>query len=76
MTFIQLLLVLGLLTTYGDAGAGIDPDGAPRVYADEGPGLCPFGRMSRADEGNGFDPHGSPRSSSNGDRGAGLDPNG
>lgn len=76
MTLIQLLLLFGLLTTYGDAGAGIDPDGAPRAYAAERPGLCPFARTASADEGNGFDPHGSPRTPASVDRGAGLDPNG
>lgn len=58
MTFIQVLLLLGLLAAYGDAGAGIDPNGAPRASSDEGSGLCPFGPAADSDDGSGLDPHG------------------
>lgn len=48
----------------GDRGLGIDPNGGrATAYSDEGPGLCPVGRMKsgtnlRADQGPAIDPNG------------------
>ena len=59
----MILLLLSLsLTSYG--------------FSDEGPGVCPNGRMhAYSDVGSGIDPDGA-RVTTSGDQGAGIDPNG
>ena len=43
---------------------------------DEGIGIDPFGVTATVDEGSGLDPHGGPRTTSFGDEGVRIDPNG
>lgn len=75
MAFLQILLLLGLLTAYGDAGPGIDPIGF-RATADEGNGFDPHGSpRATSDEGPGIDPDGG-RAASRSDEGWLIDPNG
>ena len=62
-----LLFLLYSLTfsVNADRGSTIDPNGGQvTTYSDEGPGLCPHGG------------HAMTMSSTNGDKGLGVDPNG
>ena len=43
-----------------DRGGMIDPNGCPqRATADEGPGACPHGGHTMADQGSAIDPNGT-----------------
>lgn len=64
-------LFWSLLTrAWGEAGSGLDPNGAP---GDAGSGLDPDGSTAPGDEGSSLDPDGAKAA---GDEGSSLDPNG
>lgn len=73
------LLFLSFRFAYGDAGAGIDPEGGRlRRSGDTGSCIDPYGGCGvrgLGDEGSGSDPHGG-RVTGQGDSGPGMDPNG